>query len=339
MNPFEKYEDTIRAETATENTPQYSPYCDFVYYRSSYDGVLLAMRVLKPKKPAGIVASTHGWHQSAPAFEPMTAPAPNTEHLTIEVDMRGRAFSQGQPDLNVWELYDVLDGIRYAQEHYQEYIDNPEEIHFEAGSGGGGNAYAIAAKFPDLFCSVVALCGISNYALWYQGDTVGEFRDEMDVWVGVTPEEYPNAYKGRSGGDLIGNLHSPLLLIHGEEDIRVPVTQAHYYLKQAEKHGKSPLVTAHLLKGIGGQGHYDGATPQEYADMIHWAKQHRKKHNAPISLASKGTLLVGGYLFTKHFSVVLDSPHKLAVLEYDLEDNRFTLRCDEPCEYTLTLLD
>lgn len=52
---------------------------------------------------------------------------------------------------------------------------------FETGSGGGGNAYAIAGKFPDYFVHVTALSGMSDYISFYENDEIGEFQDEVNT--------------------------------------------------------------------------------------------------------------------------------------------------------------
>jgi hypothetical protein len=38
---------------------------------------------------------------------------PNSNFLTIQVDMRGRKYSTGSPDCNGYELYDFYDAYRY----------------------------------------------------------------------------------------------------------------------------------------------------------------------------------------------------------------------------------
>ena len=48
--------------------------------------------------------------------------------------------------------------IEYVKENYKEYLVSTSIVYFEAGSGGGGNAYTIAGKFPDYFAAIVSSC-------------------------------------------------------------------------------------------------------------------------------------------------------------------------------------
>lgn len=315
---------------------QYSPYCDFIYYTSSRDPELrLAMKVIKPARPGYILAMTHGWHMSAEPFAYMEKPREDQPFLIVQVDMRGRAFSTGQPDCNGYELWDVIDAVQYARHMYAEYILDPEIVYFEAGSGGGGNAYAITGKFPDFFTAVNALYGISDYALWYEKDTVGEFRDEMDVWIGCSPKENPMAYAARSGITTVENLMVPLYIAHGETDVRVPSEHAVRYLEKAQELGKGALVEYYELKGVGTRSHLGNITPNQRMELERRARANLTEHTTPPVLPRKGKLIVAGYLVTKEFSIVLDSVDKTAELEYDLETERFQLRCTAPVGYTL----
>ncbi len=316
---------------------QYSPGCDLVYYESTRTpGLTLAMLVHKPAKPGHILAGTHGWHMSIDGFAYMDKPA--GEYLSIAVDMRGRKYSEGHPDCNGWELFDVIDAVNYAKVFYRERISDPDVVYFESGSGGGGNALAIIGKFPDFFSACTALCGISDYAAWYRNDKVGEFRDEMDVWIGRSPDKDPMAYRARSGLNLLENLLTPVYIAHGDTDLRVPVAQARAYVARAGELGKRDLVTYRELPNVGTSDHWGRATPEQLAAIARESEENRTKHARPVVLPRKGRLIVGGYLFTKAFSVVLDSIDKTAVVDYDLDKDEFKVTCDGPCTYDLQRL-
>lgn len=333
-NALEKYEDRVRKEKSEDKKlNRYSRYCDFIYYKSTRSPELtLAMRVLKPEKPSYIKAGTHGWHMTIPDFKEYDAP--QSDYLQIDVDMRGRSFSDGKPDCNGWELFDVIDAIEYVKVHYSDFILDPEVVFFEAGSGGGGNAYAIAGKFPDYFAHIVAQCGISDYAMWYENDAIGEFRDEMDVWIGDFKNK--EAYASRSGLTSVQNLTSPIAMVHGETDVRVPSEHARRFAAEANKLGKGDLVTYMELPGVGTRDHWGNITPEGMQALLDFCEDERRKHMKPVHIPRSGKMTVCGYIFTKEFSVVLDSIDRVATLNYDLDTDFFQMEGLSESEYTLT---
>ena len=333
---FSEYEDKIRYEKITyKQKNRYSKYCDFIYYPSSINPELvLAMRILKPEKPSYIIAGTHGWHMSIPEFCEMDTP--QTKYLRVAVDMRGRAFSDGKQDCNGWELYDVIDAIEYVKVHYKEYILDDQIVYFEAGSGGGGNAFAIAGKFPDYFAHVTALSGMSDYELWYQNDAKGEFRDELDVWIGDVNDK--EAYASRSGITAVGNLCSPMSIVHGELDIRVPAYHSRNFVQAAKEKGKGHLVSYLELAGIGGKDHYDNLTEELRLQMNAFYEDKRKTCKAPVNIPQKGTMTVCGYLFTKSFQIILNDINKVATVNYDLDNDIIDIVGMKEDQYTVKRL-
>ncbi|MDF2937771.1 MAG: dipeptidyl aminopeptidase/acylaminoacyl-peptidase [Paenibacillaceae bacterium] len=335
---YEKYEDLIRAARSEGEARcnQYSPYCDFIYYSSSMNPDLqLAMRVLKPGKPSPILVTTHGWHMSISPFSYMDKPHAEGDYLIVEVDMRGRAFSDGTPDCNGWELYDVIDAVNYVRKHYTDCIVNPDVVYFEGGSGGGGNAYGIVGKFPDFFAAATAMCGITDYALWYEKDALGEFQDELDVWIGFPPEHDRQAYDSRSGLALLGNLLTFLIIAHGETDARVPVEHARIYMQRVQELGLGDKVSYLELQGVGTREHWGHATEQQMLDMRELSELNRARHTQPVEIPDKGTFIVAGYLVTKKFSVILDSLDCVATVEYDLSRNEFKVTGSRVRHYTI----
>ncbi|MEA4823958.1 MAG: alpha/beta fold hydrolase [Clostridiaceae bacterium] len=320
------YGDSVRGEKTNAYENRYTQWYDLIYYESSVTpGLKLAMRVDKPKKKGYILASTHGWHMTIPTVDADTAPT-EEPYLHIHVDMRGRAYSTGKPDCNGLELIDVYDAVQYARKHYADYLIDTETVYYEGGSGGGGNGFALAVKFPDLFSAVTALCGISDYTHWYENDRVGEFRDEMEPWIGCTPRENPKAYRSRSGAEGIGNLIAPLFTAHGETDERVPVWHARHFVECAGKAGKGELVRYLELPGVGTQAHWGRATPIQMAEVERLSEENRAKSRKPLIVPERGTLTVLGYLYTKRFVVWLDSIDEVATVEYDCAAGTYAVK-------------
>ena len=336
----ELYEDKARLnKQAGGKENQYSPYCDFIYYRSTiHPELTLAMKILKPEKPSHILASTHGWHMSAPKFENLTE-SPKEEYLRVFVDMRGRAFSEGKPDCNGWELYDVIDAVEYVKEHYREYLLDDALVYFEGGSGGGGNCYELLVKFPDYFAAATALCGVTDFAVWYRGDAKGEFRDDMDIWIGKTPDEDPDAYIARSPLYAMENLYTPLYIAHGDDDGRIPVTHSRAYVQKAGEMGRGDLVRYYELSGVGDSSiHFKGATEGEMDELWARSEKNRQDHRSETVLPRRGTLKVHGYLKTKHFFVKLDRVDRWATVTYDIDRGECMVNADSDVGYSVEWL-
>ncbi|MGI5900578.1 MAG: alpha/beta hydrolase family protein [Christensenellales bacterium] len=330
------FEDSQR-QGKQELQEQFSPYCDLVRYKSSVNpDVDLAMLVKKPAKKAYALFATHGWHQSIAPFQQMESPQEGLEYLHVQVDMRGRAFSRGEPDCNALELMDVYDAVAEVRRRYADYLLDPDVIYFESGSGGGGNAFALAGKFPDLFAAVTALYGISDYADWYRRDEIGEFRDEMDVWIGFPPEENEEAYQARSGLSLVENLHSPIYIAHGETDERVPASHSRSYYQAALASGKEKLVKYYEMQGVGTRSHTGNAAPEQLVRLENESEGNRIANRRPVSLPKSGELLVGGFLVTKHFSVELSDMGKLARIKYDLDKKIIEFTKEPGCGHKIT---
>jgi pimeloyl-ACP methyl ester carboxylesterase len=302
---------------------QFSPYCDFRFVSSGVTpGVRFAVRILKPKKPAYLLAKTHGWHMSIKPFEYRKEPVGS--YLCVEVDMRGRRYSSGSPDCNGLELMDVYDAIRFVKSEYSQYLLSTEVIYFESGSGGGGNALALAGKFPDLFSAVNALSPIADYAAWYEFDEIGEFRDEMDIWVGASPTESPTAYAARSGITMLPNVLTNVFICHGKTDLRVPYSQSDGYIKAAKMYQKEKNISLLSLDNVGNREHFGNILPADAEAMSRLCEENRQAHQNPVKLPERGKLVVCGYLVTKYFSVFLQSVNEIAHIEYDLTGQKMT---------------
>lgn len=337
---FEQYEDRIRMESAKLQLEFLTPYQDFRYYESSVSpGVRLAVNVIKPAQPSRLLVQLHGWHMSMPKPQERYIPVPDQRYLIIQVDMRGRAYSEGAADCNGLELIDIYDAVQFVREQYAEHLLDPEVAYLEGGSGGGGNVLAAVNKFPDLFAAATALYGIADYAQWYACDRIGEFRDDMDVWIGVPPWESLEPYEARSGAFLASNQLTPLLIAHGTFDARVPVSHSRMYLKAVEQAGKDDLLTYVEWPCVGGEGHTDRLPEVSLRQFDHDKAAHECTHTVPIHIPDHGSFLVGGYLYTKRFKIRLDNVDRTACVEYDLQTSTFEVTAKHPCAYRIETED
>jgi hypothetical protein len=181
----------------------------------------------------------------------------------------------------------------------------------------------LIGKFPDLFCSAVISCGISDYGEWYKGDSMGEFRDEMLLWIGYTPEQNPEAYQSRSGITTVNNILTPIYVVHGETDIRVPVTHSRNFVQKGKEYGKN--INYLELENVGTRDHWGNITDKQMIERTEFSHKGLEICTPP-KLPVKGEFVVAGYLVTKQFSVFLDSVDDVGLIKYNLKKQKLIFK-------------
>jgi len=80
-------------------------------------------------------------------------------------------------------------------------------------------------QYPDLYAAGIAWVGVSDLFDMYE-NTMPHFRTELMVKNLGEPDENEALYRERSPVTHVENLDAPLLIVHGVNDPRVPVSQA-----------------------------------------------------------------------------------------------------------------
>ncbi len=100
-----------------------------------------------------------------------------------------------------------------------------ERVAAIGASFGGYTVYWMMGNAADRFCAMIAHCGVFNLESMY-GSTEELFFVNWDLggpyWKSA---EIAQEYDLFSPHQFVGNWKTPLLVIHGEKDFRVPVTQ------------------------------------------------------------------------------------------------------------------
>jgi pimeloyl-ACP methyl ester carboxylesterase len=298
-------------------------------YGSSIDHQLRLFAQFTPAaEPAPMLINMHGWHGNIKdGHTDNVDPCTCGRFTMIAPEMRGRGDSSGRPDANGWELYDGVDVLDACRRSMPAAVSSSAAPRLWGGSGGGSNVLGLLGKFPDLFSAAVCEVGVSDFGLWFLHDAVGEFCDEMEGagWIGGNPTTRPEAYLSRGGRTTAMNLLTPLLMIYGMADPRVPFEQATVYLDAARAHQRDHLITTLFFPGVGHPGHYGGLDEAGHQKRQESVTAHLNQHGQAPQLPEKGTLVVAGYLVTKRFAVMLESVDCVALLEYDLSCLQFTL--------------
>jgi dipeptidyl aminopeptidase/acylaminoacyl peptidase len=137
---------------------------------------------------------------------------------------RGRAFTERlHDDWGGAEQGDIATGVEYVLDEHG-WLDEDRVVVY-GGSYGGYSALWQLLQFPALYAGGVAWVAVSDLEDMYE-NTIPHFRAElMGKYLG-RPEDNPERYEERSPTTHVENLDAPLLIVHGVNDPRVPISQA-----------------------------------------------------------------------------------------------------------------
>jgi dipeptidyl aminopeptidase/acylaminoacyl peptidase len=193
------------------------------------------------ERPSPLIVNPHGGPraQDYRSFDLYTQFLVSEGYSVLQVNYRG---STGRGREFVEELHDDWGGAEQgdvavgAEEVLErEWIDDDRVAVF-GGSYGGYSAYWQLVQYPDLYDAGVAWIGVSDLPDMFE-NTMPHFRTElMEKYLG-TPEDNPEIYEQRSPTTHADNVAAPLLIVHGVNDRRVPVSQARLFREALEDAG------------------------------------------------------------------------------------------------------
>ncbi|MFP4529818.1 MAG: S9 family peptidase [Halodesulfurarchaeum sp.] len=205
-------------------------------------------------RPSPLIVMPHGGPRAADykSFDLYTQFLALQGYSVLQVNYRGsagrgRSFVEAlYDDWGGAEQGDIARGVEYVRETY-DWIDE-NKIAVFGGSYGGYSAYWQLVQYPELYEAGVAWIGPSDLVDMYE-TTMPHFRTELlEKYLG-TPEDAPNLYDERSPVTHVRNIESPLLIVHGTNDRRVPISQARIM--------RDALVEAGYELGEDGHFEYD----------------------------------------------------------------------------------
>ncbi|WP_415378983.1 S9 family peptidase [Halosimplex sp. TS25] len=209
------------------------------------------------ERPSPLIVNPHGgpMARDAKSFDLYTQVLAMRGYSVLQVNYRGstgrgREFKERL--LDDWggaEQGDVATAAEAVLDRY-DWIDEDRVVVF-GGSYGGYSAYWQSVQYPDLYDASVAWIGISDLGDMYE-NTMPHFKTElMEKYLG-TPEENPDLYEERSPVTHVENVDAPLLVVHGINDRRVPVSQARIVRDALEDAGYEERATPEESREDGG---------------------------------------------------------------------------------------
>lgn len=216
-----------------------------VHYPSS-DGQPVHAILYKPREvgpgerlPALVVVHGGPTAQWFRGFDPYAQFLTDRGYVVLEPNVRGSTgYGIAWRDANIkdWgggDLEDVAAGAAYLKG--LPYVD-PERIGIFGGSYGGFMSYIAVVKKPDLFKVGVPWIGITDLHKLYDED-MEHFRYYFRQQMGDPVEDHA-LWRDRSAIEHADKLRAKLLIVHGVNDPRCPISQSRIFRERILELGK-----------------------------------------------------------------------------------------------------
>jgi dipeptidyl aminopeptidase/acylaminoacyl peptidase len=184
---------------------------------------------------------------------------------------RGVAFSQlGQRDAAGAEFDDIVDGVDHL---VAAGVADPDRVGVTGGSYGGYATAWLSTVYSDRFAAGVMFVGIANKIS--KSGTTDIPNEEYLVHARVWPWQAWQHFLERSPLYHVEKGRSPLLILHGEDDPRVSVTQSREMHRALKTLGNAPV----RLVIYPGEGHGNRRTASRYdlsLRLVRWMEHYLK---------------------------------------------------------------
>ncbi len=231
---------------------------ELIHY-SSFDGLSVPAFVYKPKDipdmvKLPVIINIHGGPemQYMPNFNPFTQYFVKAGYMVVAPNVRGSA-GYGKSYLALDDVEKRMNSVKdliALREHLATlpYV-NKDRIVLMGGSYGGFMVYAGLAFYPELWAGGISTVGIANFITFLE-NTAPYRRANREAEYGSLKNDR-KFLKSISPINAIDNVQAPLLIVHGANDPRVPLSEAEQMTEKLQKQGKTVELIVYPDEGHG----------------------------------------------------------------------------------------
>ncbi|WP_374470422.1 prolyl oligopeptidase family serine peptidase [Phenylobacterium sp.] len=211
------------------------------------DGVTLHGLFYAPKLPAGapkppLVLHLHGGPSAhaVPGFSPHLQYFAARGMAVLDLNYRGstgygKTFARlNDKRLRVKELGDVADAVAYMRSSGR--VD-PAKAAVMGGSYGGYLTNAAVGAYPDLFVAGASFVGVSDWVKALEGASPALKASDRQEYGDIDNPSDRAFFASISPINNAGKIRTPLLVEHGANDPRDPVTESDRFVEAVRRNG------------------------------------------------------------------------------------------------------
>jgi dipeptidyl aminopeptidase/acylaminoacyl peptidase len=143
----------------------------------------------------------------------------------------GQKFSSS--NIGDWggkDFKDIMAGVDFLIE---KGVADPEKLAVMGGSYGGFMTFWIITQ-TDRFKAAIGHAGISD---WYSFHGQSDIPGLMEYGLAGQPWTAPENYRRHSPMTYVDRVKTPIMITHGERDLRVPIAQSEQFYRALKKRG------------------------------------------------------------------------------------------------------
>lgn len=162
-----------------------------------------------------------------------------SDYIVIAPNRRGLpGFGQGWNDhiSGDWGGQAIKDYLSATDDIKKEAYVDGARMGAVGASYGGYSVYFLAGHHQKRFKTFISHCGLFNLDSWY-GATEEMFFANWDMKGAYYDQPVPPSYTEFSPHKFVHKWDTPILVIHGEKDFRVPVTEGMQAFNSAKLRG------------------------------------------------------------------------------------------------------
>jgi dipeptidyl aminopeptidase/acylaminoacyl peptidase len=238
--------------------PEALPKSDIVHYKS-FDGQMVSALLWMPfnlkrdgTNPAIVLPHGGPTGQTVDSFNSTAAALASRGFICIAPNVRGSTgygldFQKANfKDLGGGDLQDEVYATKFLVD--TGYVD-AKKIGITGGSYGGYMTLMAVGKTPDVWAAAVEMFGIVDWYTMLQHEDA--FLQEYEKSLLGDPEKDRAVYENASPIKFLRSAEAPLLVLQGENDIRVPKEEAEQVVQIYKSIGKTVDAKFYPLEGHG----------------------------------------------------------------------------------------
>lgn len=213
-----------------------------LYNYSSFDGLKIPYFYYgKKEKNHPVVVYVHGGpeHQSRSEYHPVIQYLVSKGYGVVAPNVRG-SMGYGRTYVQLDDKRNRLDAVTdlawLVKDIIKNHKANPEKIGIMGRSYGGFMVLASLTQFPNIWSAGVNIVGISHFRTFLEN--TGPWRRKLRECEYGSLEKDTNFFEKIAPLNHTSKINAPLLIFHGRNDTRVPVSEAEQLYEHMKRQDK-----------------------------------------------------------------------------------------------------